>query len=144
MGRKDTATDRDGDVSRRYAPVGTRGGRECNIGDSVSPTEGASMNKASCLAVATLTLAACSSMSPMTAGVQGNSAPTVAVGGTQYCWKRNLVDSGGKLYCNWVADRGQVCSARDDKAVETARYSDPVPAGRCETGEYLVKVSPKA
>lgn len=100
------------------------------------------MNKALCLAVAAvLPLAACST-SPMVAGVNGAGAPTVG-GGTQYCWKRNLVDSGGKLYCNWVADRKQVCSARDDRAIDPARFTEPVPAGRCETGEYLVRVSPR-
>ena len=102
------------------------------------------MNKTPFLALAALALAACSSMSP-TAGVNGGGAPAATnVAGAQYCWKRNLVDSGGKLYCNWVADRNEVCSARADKAIDPARFTDPVPAGRCETGEYLVRVSPKA
>jgi hypothetical protein len=103
------------------------------------------MKKTPLLVLAAISLAACSSMSP-TAGVNGGSA-TVAtnnVAGAQYCFKRNLVDSGGKLYCNWVADRNEVCRARADKALDPARFTDPVPAGRCETGEYLVKVSPKA
>ena len=99
------------------------------------------MNKLTCLAVAAfLPIAACST-APMTSTHGGNGA-TVS-GGEQYCFKRNLVDSGGKLYCNWVADRSQACSARADKALDPGRYSEPVAAGRCETGEYLVRVQPK-
>jgi hypothetical protein len=100
------------------------------------------MNKLPFLAIATLSVAACSSM-PM-ASTNGPSKPTYAASGEQYCFKRNLAESGGKLYCNWVADRSQACTARADVGVEVARYSDPQPAGRCDTGEYLVKVSPKA
>ena len=102
------------------------------------------MKKSPFVILAALSLAACSSMSP-TAGVNGGGAPAADnVAGTQYCWKRNLIDSGGKLHCNWVSDRSQVCNTRDDKALDPARFTDPVPAGRCETGEYLVRVSPKA
>jgi len=94
------------------------------------------------LAVAALSVAACSSM-PM-ASTNGATRTAMANGGEQYCFKRNLVESGGKLYCNWVSDRNDACTARTDSGVEVTRYSDPKPAGRCDTGEYLVKVTPKA
>lgn len=101
------------------------------------------MNKLSFLAVAaSLTLTACAN-SPMFASSEGSggSAPP---SGTQYCSKRNLSESGGKLNCTWVADRSQACTARADKSLEIARYTEVTPAGRCDTGEYLVRVSPKA
>lgn len=102
------------------------------------------MNKLLGLAlVAALPLTACSNL-PMASTTTKASDNNVAVAGEQYCFKRNLVQSDGKLYCNWVSDRNDVCSARTDKGLEVARYGIPQPAGRCETGEYLMKVAPKA
>jgi hypothetical protein len=100
------------------------------------------MKKLVVLSLAVLPLAACSGLP--TASTQGASSTYVSTAGEQYCFKRNLVQSDGKLYCNWVADRDQACTARADRGVEVTRYSDPAPAGRCDTGEYLVKVAPKA
>ena len=68
----------------------------------------------------------------------------MAASGEQYCFKRNLRQSDGKLYCNWVADRAEACNARDDRGLEVSGYGDPQPAGRCDSGEYLMKVAPKA
>jgi len=102
------------------------------------------MNKLLGLAlVATLPLAACSHM-PMASTSEKASNTAVATSGEQYCFKRNLVQSDGKLYCNWVSDRADACTARADKGLEIARYGDPQPAGRCDTGEYLMKVAPRA
>jgi len=102
------------------------------------------MNKLLGLAlVATLPLAACSHM-PMASTTTKASDTYVATAGEQYCFKRNLVQSDGKLYCNWVSDRNEACTARTDKGLDVARYGSPQPAGRCETGEYLMKVAPKA
>ena len=101
------------------------------------------MNRLSFLAVAAaLGLSACAT-SPMFASSDGSGAGAPP-SGTQYCSKRNLSESGGMLNCTWVADRIQACTARTDKRLETARYTDVTPAGRCDTGEYLVRVSPKA
>ena len=106
------------------------------------------MSKLVLLSLAALSLAACSSMpTAQTTGASSRAsggASYASAGGEQFCFKRNLVQSGGKLYCNWVTDRDQACTARNDTGVEITRYSDPAPAGRCDTGEYLVKVSPKA
>ena len=100
------------------------------------------MKQLSLLATAAFALAACSNM-PM-ASTNGSTKTAMASGGEQYCFKRNLVETGGKVYCNWVSDRKDACTARTDSGVEVTRYNDPLPAGRCDTGEYLVKVTPKA
>src|SRR5690242_9574656 len=103
------------------------------------------MNKLVLLCVAAASLAACSSVPTARTNLASNSnASYASPAGEQFCFKRNLVQSGGKLYCNWVSDREQACTARNDTGVEVTRYTDPAPAGRCDTGEYLVKVSPKA
>ena len=100
------------------------------------------MKKLLCVAVASLfPLAGCTGV-PMASVSNGASASAPA--GERYCAKRNLTESDGKLHCNWVADRSQVCGARNSDSVEMARFTAPAPAGRCETGEYLVKVQPKA
>lgn len=101
------------------------------------------MNKLVLLSMASaFAIAACSNV-PM-ASTNGASSSKVSAAGEQYCFKRNLVQSNGKLYCNWVTDRNDVCSARNDTGLDVARYGDPTPAGRCDSGEYLMKVSPKA
>lgn len=100
------------------------------------------MKKLLCLAALTIVpLAACTTTPTATV----SNGATASVAGERYCFKRNLTESDGKLHCNWVADRGDVCgSARHDATVEAGRFSAPQPAGRCETGEYIVKVQPKA
>jgi hypothetical protein len=99
------------------------------------------MYKALLLAAAsTVVLAACTS-APMAS--VSDSSPTVASkDGERYCWKRNLSESGGKLYCNW-ADAGRACERGDSTPIEVARYTEPVAAGRCDDGNYLVRVQPR-
>ncbi len=100
------------------------------------------MKKLLCVAAASVvSLAACTSV-PMASVSNGTSAGA-AGGGERYCWKRNLSESDGKLYCNWVTDRSQACVRGDSTPVEMARFTPPAPSGRCETGEYLVKVLPR-
>jgi hypothetical protein len=100
------------------------------------------MNKLLCFAVASLLpLAACTSV-PMASVSNGASGASPA--GERYCAKRQLSESDGKLHCNWVTDRSQVCGARHSESIEMGRYTAPAPSGRCETGEYLVKVQPRA
>ena len=102
------------------------------------------MNKLVLLSVASaFAVAACSNM-PMASTGSASSSRVASAAGEQYCFKRNLVQSNGKLYCNWVTDRNDACNARNDTGLDVARYSDPQPAGRCDTGEYLMKVHPKA
>ncbi len=99
------------------------------------------MNKLLLAAVASiLPLAACTT-APMASVSNDTMASSPA--GEQYCWKRNLSESGGKLYCNWVSNRGQACERGDSSPVDMARFTAPLPSGRCETGEYLVKVLPR-
>jgi hypothetical protein len=91
-------------------------------------------------AASTLSLAACTS-APM-ASVSDSSTTVATKAGERYCWKRNLAESGGKLYCNW-SDAGHACERADSTAIEMARYSEPVAAGRCDDGNYLVRVQPR-
>ena len=98
------------------------------------------MNKLLSLALASiLPLAACTA----TPVASTNGASMTPVAGERYCFKRNLYVADGKLTCNWVTDRKQACTARNDEVLDAARYSAPAPSGRCETGEYLVKVQPR-
>lgn len=92
-------------------------------------------------ATAVVALTACTTV-PM-ASVSNGASSAAPSGKELYCWKRNLSESGGKLYCNWVADRSQACERADSTPVEMARFTDPAPSGRCETGEYLVKILPR-
>ena len=99
------------------------------------------MKKLICVAAVSILASACAS-APTASTSNG---ATASVAGERYCFKRNLTEGDGKLHCNWVADRSQVCeSGRVSAAVETARFSAPQPAGRCNTGEFIVKVAPKA
>jgi hypothetical protein len=99
------------------------------------------MNKLICVAAVSILASACAS-APTASTSNG---ATASVAGERYCFKRNLTEGDGKLHCNWVADRSQVCdSGRVNATVEMARFSSPQPAGRCNTGEYIVKVAPKA
>ena len=99
------------------------------------------MNKLLCVAAVSILASACAS-APTASTPNGSTA---SVAGERYCFKRNLTESDGKLHCNWVADRSQVCAmGRHSESVDAARYSYPQPSGRCDTGEYIVKVAPKA
>jgi hypothetical protein len=91
-------------------------------------------------AASTVALAACTNV-PL-ASVSDASPNVASTAGERYCWKRNLTEGGGKLYCNW-SDRGHACERADSTAIEAARYSEPVAAGRCEDGNYLVRVQPR-
>lgn len=91
-------------------------------------------------AASTLTLAACTS-TPM-ASVSDASPTATSAPGERFCWKRNLTESGGKLYCNW-SDRARACERADSTAIEAKGYTAPVAAGRCEDGNYLVRVQPR-
>ena len=97
------------------------------------------------LAASILVLAACAS-GPM--ANTSNGATLASLSGEQYCWKRILAEKDGKLYCNWVSDLSKACAeerGRDySTAVEMKRYSEPQAAGRCENGNYLVRVQPRS
>jgi hypothetical protein len=100
------------------------------------------MNKLLLAAIASiLPLAACTT-APMASAPMNTASSSPA--GERYCWKRNLSESNGKLYCNWVTDRDHACERGDSTPVDMARFSGPMPSGRCEDGNYLVKVMPRA
>ena len=99
------------------------------------------MNKLLCVAAVSILASACASAPTATTSNGSNGS----VAGERYCFKRNLSESDGKLHCNWVADRSQVCNnSRHTETVDMGRFSAPQPSGRCDTGEYIVKVAPRA
>jgi hypothetical protein len=92
-------------------------------------------------AASAFVLAACTHV-PM-ASVSDSTPSASSAAGERYCWKRNLSESGGKLYCNWSPDRSRACERADSTPIEASRYSEPAAAGRCEDGNYLVRVQPR-
>jgi hypothetical protein len=81
------------------------------------------------------------------ASTSSGGSDRAGASGEQYCWKRVLAEKDGKLYCNWVSDLAKACAPERQtdysSGIEMARYSDPVAAGRCENGHYLVRVQPR-
>jgi hypothetical protein len=96
------------------------------------------------LATSILVLAACAS-GPM--ATTSSNTTMASLSGEQFCWKRILAEKDGKLYCNWVSDLSKACLAERSQdystAVEMDRFSAPQAAGRCENGNYLVRVQPR-
>src|SRR5207244_3618226 len=111
-------------ASRRYAAGTNLKGARSQY-SSARPNRRINMNKLlGLVVVATLPLAACSHM-PMASTTTKSANTAMAASGEQYCFKRNLRQSDGKLYCNWVADRAEACNARDDRGLEVSGYGDP-------------------
>ena len=100
------------------------------------------MRKLWSLAVAAmLPITACTT-APMASSTAANGDTLPS--GTQFCKKNHLGTGGGQLQCSWMADRKQACQAHEGKSLDAGRYTEPEYAGRCENGENLVRVSPKA
>jgi hypothetical protein len=61
-----------------------------------------------------------------------------------YCVKDNLAPDGTRLSCNWQASADEACKfANSSVLMRDTLGSDPQPAGRCNTGQWLVKVTPR-
>ena len=61
-----------------------------------------------------------------------------------YCAKDKLVTEGGMLRCNWEATIDDACRVGKSSTLDrTSLASDPKPAGRCSSGEWLVKATPR-
>ena len=97
------------------------------------------MKKMHCAAaVTTLILAGC-------AGPQASLERTQAAGAAPaglYCAKDRLLTAGTRLECNWQPSAEEACKFGEVSTVERAELAgDPQPAGRCNTGQWLVRVA---
>lgn len=97
------------------------------------------MKKLALAIVAGLALGACATMDN---GNGGGPARASTVAGTQYCWQNRLNVEGGKLGCNWSADKREACEGSPFTVVDAARYSKPRKASMCANGQWLVEVAP--
>jgi len=95
------------------------------------------MKRLLCLApVAAWLLASCASVQTAVVDTGGSS--------TQYCWKDRLMDDGKSLTCNWVANRADACEATHRSALaKSAVSTGPEAAGRCNNGQWLMRVTTK-
>ncbi len=98
------------------------------------------MKKALCIAAIAL-VAAC-------AGPQASTESRAAAAGARapayYCAKERLNPHGDALECNWQPTADEACRFMKSSVLQRASLgSDPQPAGRCSTGEWLVRVSPR-
>ena len=72
----------------------------------------------------------------------GTAASAAAQSSSYYCAKDRLAADGGRLECNWQPSADEACKFGDTRVLERVSLaSDPQPAGRCNTGQWLVKVS---
>ena len=98
------------------------------------------MNKTLCIAAAAA-VAACAGPQ---ASIESRGAPAPRSSAYYYCLKDRLNPQAGGLECNWQPTGNEACTFRKSSTLERASLaSDPEPAGRCNTGEWLVKVSPR-
>ena len=62
--------------------------------------------------------------------------------GTYYCWENKLVDSGGRLVCNWNADPRAACEEEFPSYIERSSIkSEPQHSHRCANGHGLAVVT---
>jgi hypothetical protein len=72
------------------------------------------------------------------------SATAAARSSAYYCSKERLNDNAGRLECNWQPTADEACKFGDTRVLQRdALAADPQPAGRCNTGQWLVKVTPR-
>jgi len=74
----------------------------------------------------------------------GTTHPTASNVPAYYCAKDRLNANGALLECNWQATIDEACTLTKSSALERASLaSDPQPAGRCNSGQWLVKATPR-
>jgi hypothetical protein len=84
-------------------------------------------------------LSACATAETPARGAVANGSAGEA---TYYCWKNRLATSGDSLVCNWEKSFADACRSTYDMPMPaSAVASGPSNAGRCENGQWLVKVT---
>lgn len=65
-------------------------------------------------------------------------------GAALYCWKDKLYTAGNDLVCNWADDAKEACyGGKVSNVSKESIVAEPVTAKRCESGEWLVRVTKK-
>ena len=78
--------------------------------------------------------------------VAGCAGPQPSMGSVSawYCAKDRLVADGERLSCNWQPTAAEACRFTDTTVLERGSMAGaPQPAGRCNTGDWLVKATPR-
>jgi hypothetical protein len=71
----------------------------------------------------------------------GSAAPAASA---YYCAKDRLNPNGTNLECNWQPTIDAACSLTKSSVLERESLAaDPQPAGRCNSGQWLVKATPR-
>ncbi len=74
-------------------------------------------------------------------GAAGRDAPPSG-NTTYYCWKETLGTRSDALVCNWETSRTDACRLRNTSMLARDTIaSGPVDAGRCDNGQWLLKVT---
>lgn len=100
------------------------------------------MKKIAGLAVATMAiLSGCSGLQSSTA----STAPGASARASgSYCQQERLNTNGDRLECNWQATAEEACRYSNSTTVmRSSVRSEPEPGGRCSSGQWLVKVTPR-
>ena len=80
------------------------------------------------------------------AGVQTSNGGTAAAprATTYYCAQERLNPRDDGLECNWHRTTAAACLYTETRVLDRASIAgEPQPAGRCITGQTLVKVAPR-
>jgi hypothetical protein len=127
-----------GGIAFRAAGTFRPAGRNRGWSEPSTPEE--EMKKSLCIA-AVIALAACAG--PQAATESGREA-SPARSSAYYCARDRLNPQGDHLECNWQPTADDACRFMKSSVLQRASLaSDPQPAGRCSTGEWLVKAAPR-
>ena len=93
------------------------------------------------LVASALLLAACAAPQ---AALNDSPRAVAGGGGTYYCWKGRLDDTGANLVCNWESSAADACRSTGVVTIAKSNVSKgPDNTRRCENGEWLVMVTTK-
>jgi len=80
-------------------------------------------------------------------GLQSSTAPAAAGAArasSYYCQQERLNTNGDRLECNWQPSAEEACRfANSSTMARSSVTADPQPGGRCSSGQWLVKISPR-
>src|SRR3982751_1452181 len=100
------------------------------------------MRKIAAFTVATMAfVTGCSGLQSSTA----SSAPGASArASSYYCQQERLNANGDRLECNWQPSAEEACRFANASTMTRASVAgDPQPGGRCSSGQWLVKVTPR-
>jgi hypothetical protein len=100
------------------------------------------MKKIAGITVATMAiLSGCAGLQSSTAS---NAPGASARASSYYCQQERLNSNGDKLECNWQPTAEEACRFGNSSTMTRASVTgDPQQSGRCSSGQWLVKVTPR-